>query len=150
MWILTIVPDWIFYVILLSGIVGVVVSIFLSFIPFVNLYRPTIRFASYILIAVGLFMIGAIMNEDTWKDRVAELELKIAQTQIKSSQENVKIIEKVITKTKIIYQKNENIRKYIDLEVTKYDSKFGPEKECEIPKEFYKALNDAISMEITR
>ena len=48
-----------------------------------------------------------------------------------------------MTKTQIIKTRGEDIVKYVDREVVKYDTKFAPGGECEIPKEFIKALNDA-------
>jgi hypothetical protein len=50
---------------------------------------------------------------------------------------------KVVTKTQVIKTRGEDIVKYVDREVVKYDTKFAPGEECEIPKEFIKAINDA-------
>jgi hypothetical protein len=143
MWILRFLPDWIFYAMLLAGIAGSVAAWFLSFVPFIRTYKLFIQIASYVLIGIGLYMSGAISNENTWKARVDELNLKIAEAQAQSSEENVKIIEKVITKTKVIYQKNENVKAFIETELVKHDDKFAPGMECAIPSEFYKSLNDA-------
>jgi len=68
---------------------------------------------------------------------------KVAAAEVQSKEENVKIVEKVVTKTQVIRTRGEDIIKYVDREVVKYDTKFAPGGECEIPKEFIKALNDA-------
>ena len=71
------------------------------------------------------------------------MESKVAVAEVQSKEENIKIVEKVVTKTKIIKSRGEDIVKYVDREVVKYDTKFAPGGECEIPKEFIKAINDA-------
>ena len=88
-------------------------------------------------------MSGAIYDNDAWQSRVKEMEDKVAVAETQSKEENIKIVEKVVTKTQVIRTRGEDIVKYIDREVVKYDTKFAPGGECEIPKEFIKALNDA-------
>lgn len=88
-------------------------------------------------------MSGAIYDNDAWEARVKEMESKVAVAEVQSKEENIKIVEKVVTKTKIIKSRGEDIVKYVDREVVKYDTKFAPGGECEIPKEFIKAINDA-------
>lgn len=88
-------------------------------------------------------MEGAISNEQVWQLKVAELEKKMAEAEALSAKENVKIVQKVITKREYIKTRGKDIVTYIDKEVIKYDSKFAPGGQCEIPKEFIKAINDA-------
>lgn len=88
-------------------------------------------------------MSGAIHDNEKWEARVKEMEAKVAAAEVQSKEENVKIVEKVVTKTQVIKTRGQDIVKYVDREVVKYDTKFAPGGECEIPKEFIKALNDA-------
>ena len=143
MWILKFLPDWIFYAILCLGLLGLVASYFLKFIPLVYMYRTPIQVASVLAIVIGTYMSGAISNEQAWLARVQELETKLAAAEAEGAKESVKIVEKVVTKQKLIKEKGEEVVKYVDREVVKYDTKFLPGGECEIPKEFLKALNDA-------
>jgi len=55
-------------------------------------------------------------------------------------------VTKVVTKTQIVRTRGENIIKYVDREIVKYDTKFAPGGICEIPKEFIKAHNDAAEL----
>ena len=71
------------------------------------------------------------------------MEEKVAAAEAQSKQENVKIVEKIVTKTQVIKTRGQDIVKYVDREIVKYDTKFAPGGECEIPKEFIKAHNDA-------
>jgi hypothetical protein len=139
MWILKWLPDWIFYGILFVGVIGYAVTYLLKYIPIpaIYMYKTPIQLVSIFLIVFGVFMAGAIHNEEAWMARVREMEAKVAEAQVKSAEENVKIIEKVVTKTQVIKEKADATVKYIDREVVKYDNT------CVIPKEFVKAHNDA-------
>jgi len=143
MWLLQWLPNWIFYAVLLVGVFGLVMSYFLRFIPFLYMYKTPIQIGSVAAIAIGTFMTGAIYDNESWLAKVKEMEAKVAAAEAQSKEENVKIVEKVVTKTQVIKTRGEEIVKYVDREVVKYDTKFAPGGECEIPKEFIKALNDA-------
>ena len=146
MWILEWLPNWIFYAVLITGVFGLFVSYFirfLSFIPLLYVYKTPIQLSSIIAIAIGTFMAGAIYDNDTWEARVKEMEAKVAAAEVQSKKENVKIVQKVVTKTQVIRTRGEDIVKYIDREIVKYDEKFAKGGVCEIPQEFIDAHNRA-------
>jgi len=143
MWLLQWLPDWIFYCILILGILGLLASYLVRLFPFLYIYKTPIQLVSIAAIAVGTFMSGAIYDNDVWEARVKEMEEKVAASEVQSKEENVKIVEKVITKTQVIKTRGADIVKYVDREIVKYDTKFAPGGVCEIPKEFIKAHNDA-------
>ena len=138
MWILQFLPNWIFYYILFGAGIGLLIA---KFLP--KYYKEIVGTTSAITFAFGLFMVGAIANEVVWQARVKELEAKIAAAEAEAAKETVKIVEKVVTKQKVIKEKGDEVIKYVDREVVKYDTKFLPGGQCEIPKEFIKALNEA-------
>jgi hypothetical protein len=144
-WILQWLPDWTFYAITLIGIVGFLATYILRLIPIPTLYiyKTPIQLLSVALIVIGVFMSGAMYNEQAWQAKVNEMQIKVAEAEAKAAKENIKIVEKVVTKTQIVRVKGEEVVKYIDREIIKYDEKFKQGGQCEIPKEFYKALNDA-------
>jgi len=92
MWLLKFLPDWIFYLILLAGLAGIAGSFVLRFVPFVSQYRLPILWASGILTAVGLYMAGAIGDNNAWLARVAELEKKVAVAEAKSAEANTQLV----------------------------------------------------------
>ena len=143
MWILQWLPDWIFYGIFFAGLLGLLATYVMKFIPFVYVYRTPIQAASILAIAIGTYMSGAISNEESWQARVKEMEAKVAAAEVQSVKENVKIVEKVVKKTEYITRRGQDIIQYVDREIVKYDTKFAPGGVCEIPKEFIKAHNDA-------
>jgi hypothetical protein len=131
MWILNFLPNSFFYAILCGGIIGLFVS---KFIP---LYKSTVQAAAVVAIAFGLYMSGAIHDNDEWLARVHEMETKVEAAAVEAAQENVKIVEKVVTKTQIVKQRGQDIIKYVDKEIVKYDNT------CVIPKEFIQTHNKA-------
>jgi len=143
MWILQWLPDWIFYAVFFVGLLGLLATYIMKFIPFVYVYRTPIQAVSILAIAIGTYMSGAISNEEAWQARVKEMEAKVAAAEVQSVKENIKIVEKVVIKTQIVRTRGQDIIQYVDREIVKYDTKFAPGGVCEIPKEFIKALNDA-------
>lgn len=143
MWILQWLPNWIFYGIFFAGLLGLLATYIMKFIPLVYVYRTPIQAVSVVLIALGTYMAGAISNEEAWQARVKEMEAKVEAAAVESAQENVKIVEKVVKKTEYIKTRGQDIVKFIDKEIVKYDTKFLPGGQCEIPKEFIEAHNRA-------
>lgn len=145
MWILQWLPYWIFYAIFFAGVLGFIASLVMRFIPVVYMYKTPIQVVSIILIAVGTYMSGAISNEEAWQARVKELEVKVAESEAKSAQENVKIIEKIVYKDKVVKEKGNEIIKYIDREVVKKEEVVKFIENCPIPKDIVDVHNNAIN-----
>lgn len=137
MWLLKFLPNWIFYGILLAGLVGLASTYLMKFVPFVYMYRQTIQLASVAAIIVGTFMSGAIYDNEAWVARVKEMESKVAVAEEKAKETNKQIDAKVQQKNTKIREKQVIVKQYIDREVVKYD------KTCVIPQEFIQSLNDA-------
>jgi hypothetical protein len=145
MWILKWLPDWLFYLMFFAGLLGFVATYLIRFIPIpaIYIYKTPIQIVSVILIAIGLYMSGAISNEAAWIARVQEMEAKVAKAEAESAKENVKIVEKVVKRLEVVRIRGNDVIQYVDREIVKYDTKFAPGGQCEIPKEFIKAINDA-------
>ena len=147
MWILHFLPDalilWICNIVLLAGIALTVTAFFIQRIPVINQYRIPAQVLGIALLVIGVYWRGGYAIEQEWRERVAEAEARVAAAEAASREENVKIVTKVVTKTQIIRTRGETITKYIDREIVRYDEKFAPGGQCEIPREFIKAINDA-------
>lgn len=102
MWVLNFVPDWIFHAVLLIGIMALVASQVLKFLPFVTVYRLPIQAAGLVLVVVGVWFQGAISNQAAWQARVHEMQQQVAAAEVKSAQENVRIVTQVITKIQTV------------------------------------------------
>ena len=79
--------------------------------------------------------------EAEWRERVAEVEAKLAVAEQKSAATNQKIDTAAQEKIRVIRGQTQIVRQYIDREVVRYDTKFLPGGQCEIPQEFIQAHN---------
>ena len=147
MWILKWLPDWFFHAMLIGGVLGLISTYFVGLIakliPPFYVYKTPIQLLSIVMVVVGTFMMGAIHNNNEWEARVKELEDKVRVAEAKSQVVNTEIVTKLVTKKQIIKERGEEVVKYIDREVVKYDTKFLPGQDCELPKEFIKSINKA-------
>ena len=143
MWILYTLPSWYTHAVPILGIAILLISMFLKVIPFISTYHLPLRIIGLVILLFGIFFEGVMFSGKDLNDKVKELEAKVAAAEVKSVQVNTKIIEKVITKQKIVKERGEEIIKYVDKEIVKYDVKFAPGGQCEIPKEFIAIHNKA-------
>lgn len=139
MWILQWLPDWVFYGILIVGLLGYLITYLLKFIPLpvLYVYRTPIQIVSVLMIVFGVYMAGSIANENAWKERVAQLEKEYAESKVESEKVNTEVVTKYITKREVIKQKGEEVVRYIDREIVKYN------EVCKLPDEVIKIHNDA-------
>ena len=139
MWILSWLPNWIFYGMVLIGVIGFAATYLFKYIPvpFIYMYRKPIQIGSMLAIIFGTFMSGAIYDNEAWEARVKEMEAKIAKAEQQSKEANIVIENKVEKAKEKIVQKQVVVKQYIDREVVKYDNT------CVIPKEFVEVHNKA-------
>ena len=133
MWILQFLPNWIFYLTLIAGIAALLITHFVKVLPNAQL----IKLASVATVLASIYMIGAISNNDAWLAKIKDLEVKVAEAEAKSATLNTDIVQKTVTKTQVVKQRGQDIIKYVDREVVKYDTT------CVIPKEFVLIHNRA-------
>jgi len=147
MWIFQFLSDfWItalVYAVLGAGAVLYAMSKIWRWIPMLARYNRVLEIAGVVLLVLGVYAYGARANEQSWRDRVAELETQLAAAQTQSQQVNTVIEERVITQTQVVRERGKEVVKYIDREVVKYDTQFVPGGACEIPPEFVSAVNSA-------
>ena len=143
MWLLNFLPDWIFYALIFWSIAGLIVVEYAYHVVPTFGYKLPIQVALAALLVYGVYMSGAISNEEKWKARVEEVQKQLVQAENKSAIETVKVVEKVVYEKQIVKQKGADVIKYIDKEVVKYDTKFLPGGPCEMPKEFIESINKA-------
>jgi len=145
-WMLSLIPDWFWTLVLISGIVGTLATWVLKFIPFVSNYRLPIQVASIIALIVGVYFQGVIANEQKWQNEIAELQKKVAEAEAKSKETNVVVQEKIVTKTKIIKEKGKDIINYVDREVVKKEEIIKYIEQCPVPKEIIDLHNQAVDL----
>lgn len=135
MWIINWLPEFVFHLIFLAGILGTIAGFVLGFLAFVNKYKFPIQVISLLVLSLGVYLEGGLAEKHKWELRVKEMEAKVAQAQAKSEKVNTQIVEKVITQTNTIKVRGDDIIKYIDREVRVFDST------CKIPDVGIRAHN---------
>ena len=111
-------PDWIFYVSAFAGVIGtVLVMVFGGLIPIQ--YKLGIQILSVFLLAIGLFFIGAISNEEQWKLKVNEMEVKVAKQEVAAAELTTEVITKYVDRIKIVEGKTREIIKKVPVYITK-------------------------------
>ena len=138
MWILYILPSWYTHAVPIIGIAIILISMFLKMIPFINSYYLPLRIIGTVILLFGIFFEGIMYGGRDIESKVKELEAKVAAAEVKSVEVNTKIVEKVITKQKVIRERGEEIIKYVDKEIVKYNNT------CVIPSEFITIHNRSV------
>ena len=117
MWLLHLLPDslilYITYAMLAIGLAGIILGFFLGKIPFVSQYRLPIQIVSIILFCSGLYWYGGYSTEMMWRERVAEMEAKVAEAEKKSQAANAEIQQRIVERTKLIKEKGKKQVEYI-------------------------------------
>ena len=137
MWYLSLLPNAFFHAIVIAGVLAVLGSMFLKIIPFVNKYYIPLRIIGFVVFTFGIYFEGGLANEERWVAKVKEMEAKVAAAEAEGKKETVKIQQKVVVQQKVIREKGEEIVKYIDREIVRYDNS------CIIPKEVIDIHNKA-------
>jgi uncharacterized coiled-coil protein SlyX len=146
MWLLHFFPDWliqfIVHTILILGVVGCLITfqfankVLMTWPPLAAYYKMA-QIASVVLLVCGIYFEGGYSAEMQWRERVREVEAKVAQAEQAANEANKALAKKSKEKVKIIEGKQVIVKQYIDREVAKYND------QCVIPKEFVKAHNDS-------
>jgi len=147
MWILHLLPDsliaWIVNTILIAGALVTVTGFFVKFIPFVNTYRTPVQIAGILLLTVGVYFQGGYSTEMAWRERVREVEAKVAEAEKKSEETNVEVVTKFVTRTQVVREKGRDIVNYIDREVVKNQEVIRFVENCPIPEVIVNTHNAA-------
>jgi hypothetical protein len=141
MWYISLLPNAFFHAIVIAGLLAVLCSMVLKMIPFVEKYYIPIRIIGFVVFTFGIYFEGGIANEAQWLAKVKEMEAKVAAAEAEGKKETIKIQQKVVVQQKVIREKGEDIVKYIDREIVKYDNS------CIIPKEVIEIHNKAAKKE---
>ena len=115
MFLLSFLPDsfllWAINLILLVGLVGTLSSYFIRFIPPLFPYAGLVKTLGIVLLVAGVYFKGGYGVEMEWRNKVAEVEAKVAAAEAKSKEVNTVIQKvyvdkvKIVTDTKIVIQK---------------------------------------------
>jgi len=141
LWILQFLPDELILLVcntvLALGIVITVLASFLRVVPLINIYRLPLQILGIALLVTGVYFRGGYAIEMEWRERVREMEEKVAAAEKKSAQTNTVIKRVYVDRVKKIKQdvvvyrdRVKEVEKIID-------------RDCRVPAEAIKILNDS-------
>jgi len=139
MWILDWLPFWIFHLVVVLGIAGIIASIVFKFVPFISQYTLPIQVVSIIVLVFGVYMEGGISNQEKWEAKVAEAKLEMAKKETASAEVTTKVITKYVTKIEVVKEKGNEIIKQVPVYITK-----DADAKCDVPNGFV-VLHDSAS-----
>lgn len=138
MWILHLLPEamilWVCNILLAAGIALTVAAFFIKSIPILNQYRLPAQILGIALLVIGVYWRGGYAVEQDWRERVAEVEAKLAAAETRSAEVNTEIVTRVVTQTKIVRERGDDIIKYVDREVVKNQEVIRFVENCPIPE----------------
>jgi hypothetical protein len=155
-WMIDLIPNWFWTLVLWSGVLALIASYILGKIPFVRQYKIPLRVGGVIGLLVGVYFYGVIANEEKWQARVEELERQVKEAEAEGESANEKLDQALKDKKTVVVEKGREIIKYVDRfkdrEVLKTVE--GPERvrveevikyveRCPVPKELVDAHNMA-------
>lgn len=145
MWLLHFLPDSLlaFFVntVLFLGIAGFAVSFFFGYVaqrfPQLIPHRMVIQIVSIVLLVAGVYFKGGQSAEMQWRERVRELEAKVAIAEQQSKDANVALEAKTKERVRIVKETQVVVQEKIKTVQVKIDS------QCKITAETLDVLNEA-------
>lgn len=139
---LSFIPEWVFFLCLVLGVLGVLASFILTIIPFVKNFKLLIQVFSIVLLVIGVWFQGAIANEKIWQSKITDLELQLAKAESKSIEINSALTEQIL-KNETLREEVKNAKEKVIVKyVTKYDNK------CELSDAFVRVLDSSANNEV--
>jgi len=90
--------------------------------------------------------LGGYSTEVMWRDKVKDLEAKVKLAEEQSTEKNVEIQEKIVTKTTVIKEKGKTQIEYVDRVITQDKEVIKYIEQCPVPKAIIDAHNAAAEM----
>jgi uncharacterized coiled-coil protein SlyX len=145
MWMLSFIPDaflaWAINTVLITGIIGFAASFFFGYVvrwlPSIAPYHLLIQVVSIVLLVAGVYFKGGYSVEMAWRERVADLEAKVAVAEQKSKEVNEKIVTVYQDRVKVVKETQVVVQEKIKTVEVKIDS------QCKITADTVDILNQA-------
>jgi membrane-bound ClpP family serine protease len=147
-WILSLLPEWIL-VTLIHGtvVVGLILTFcggLLKFIPVINPYAAIAKQIGIVLLVIGVFFEGGLAVEQSYRARIAEMQAKIKEAEIKSVKLNEKLTVEVSKNKELIKEKvNRNAK---DIEAKRE----AINAECKLSDDAWVLYNRAVEPKVSR
>ena len=148
MWFLSFIPDWILqwaiHGLVILGLVLTFIGSLVRFIPIIQPYALVGRQLGIMLLVIGVFFEGGYATEMSYRARIAEMQSKIKEAEVKSAKANEKLAAEVSKNKELIKEKvNQNAK---DIEAKRE----AINAECKLSDDAWVLYNRAIEPKISR
>ena len=148
MWFLSFIPDWILqwaiHGLVILGLVLTFIGSLVRFIPVIQPYALVGRQLGIVLLVIGVFFEGGYATEMSYRARIAEMQAKIKEAEIKSAKANEKLAAEVSKNKELIKEKvNKNAK---DIEAKRE----AINAECKLSDDAWVLYNRAIEPKVSR
>lgn len=137
MWMLGLIPDVVWHLLLIISVVTIAFTYFLRMIPFVGANAVQLRFAAIAVLILTVWMEGGIANEAKWQERVRDLEAQVAAAEKAAVETNAKIETVYVDRVEVVKEIQYVVRKDIERAATELNAV------CRIPPRAVDLLNQA-------
>jgi hypothetical protein len=137
MWLLNFLPDFVFHLLLIIGVLGIVAGFFLSNIPFIGTNGKLIQIVSILITVLAVWYEGGIAKDAEYKSRISELQLKIAKAETASAEANTRLAEQILREQARIKDLTETNKKRLK------ELSDQLNKQCTVNNSVITVLNDA-------
>ena len=146
-WIVSLIPDsifvWITYALIAIGVSLYVISKLVTWLPIISRYKLPAEVGGIILLVFGSYLFGSHGTEMIWREKVKDLEEKVARAEEQSKQTNSIIQTKIVTKVKEIKVFQDRIKEVIIEKEKIIDA------QCTVPQEALDILNSSATNKLT-
>jgi hypothetical protein len=101
----SLVPDWLITAmvngLIIVGLVGISASWIARWVPYFNMYRGPIQLIGVVCLVLGVYFKGGADVERAWRERVKELEARIAIAEKQSVEANKKLSDQLAQNKKL-------------------------------------------------
>ena len=148
MWFLSFIPDWILqwaiHGLVILGLVLTFIGSLVRFVPIIQPYALVGRQLGIVLLVIGVFFEGGYATEMSYRARIAEMQAKIKEAEIKSAKANEKLAAEVSKNKELIKEKvNKNAK---DIEAKRE----AINAECKLSDDAWVLYNRAIEPKVSR
>jgi glycosyltransferase involved in cell wall biosynthesis len=113
-WILSFFPDWFWTLVLTAGVLGLIVSWVLTSIPFILNNVLPIKVFSILMLLVGVYFQGVLVNEEKYKAEHQRLKAEIAAAEAKATETNVDIQKEIVYENRVVKEKGDTVIRYVN------------------------------------
>jgi hypothetical protein len=143
----SLIPDWLITImvngLVIVGLVGISAVWIARWVPYFNMYRGPIQIIGVICLVLGVYFKGGADVERSWRERVRELEARVALAEKQSAEANKKLSDQLAQTKKLTQEVKNANQAAIRAAASKIDA------ECRVPDVAIELLNSASQNKIS-